>query len=72
MEVVDAGGNALGRIEEVLDTGANDVYIVRSAEGELLLPAIDSVVKDVDVAGRRMVVELIEGLERRPVRPPRG
>ena len=72
MEVVDVGGTALGRIEEVLDTGANDVYIVRSAEGELLLPAIDSVVKDVDVAGRRMVVELIEGLERRPLRPPRG
>ena len=69
MQVVDPAGRSLGCIEEVLDTGANDVYIVRSAEGELLLPAIDEVVKEIDVEGRRMVVELLEGLERRA--PPR-
>ena len=71
MEVVDQGGQPLGVIEEVLDTGANDVYIVRSAESELLIPAIDAVVKEMDVAGRRMVVELPEGLERRPVKKPK-
>ena len=70
MEVVDREGRSLGRVEEVLDTGANDVYLVRDREGELLIPAIDSVVKEVDVAGRRMVVELIEGLERRPHKGP--
>ncbi|MCH7718242.1 MAG: 16S rRNA processing protein RimM [Chloroflexi bacterium] len=71
MEVVDQGGQPLGVIEEVLDTGADDVYIVRSAESELLIPAIDAVVKEMDVAGRRMVVELPEGLERRPVKKPK-
>ena len=71
MEVVDADGQPLGRIEEVLDTGADDVYIVRNAEGELLIPAIDAVVKEMDVAGGRMVVELPEGLERRPVKQPK-
>lgn len=71
MEVVDRQGQPLGRIEEVLDTGANDVYLVQSPDGELLLPAIDAVVKEVDVAGRRMVVELMEGLERRPRKRPR-
>lgn len=71
MDVVDREDQSLGRIEEILDTGANDVYVVQSADGELLLPAIDAVVKEVDVAGRRMVVELIEGLERRPHKRPR-
>ena len=66
MEVVDGEGRSLGRIEEVLETGANDVYAVRNAEGELLVPAIDSVVKQVDLAGGRMVVEVPSGLERRP------
>jgi 16S rRNA processing protein RimM len=66
MEVVDAEGQSLGRIEEVLDTGANDVYAVRNSDGELLLPAIDTVVKQVDVTAGRMVVEVPTGLERRP------
>jgi 16S rRNA processing protein RimM len=70
LEVFDIAGARLGRVEEVLQTGANDVYIVRNDEGELLLPAIDTVVKSVDVAGGRMVVELLEGLERRPLKKP--
>jgi 16S rRNA processing protein RimM len=71
MDVVDRAGQPLGRIEDVLDTGANDVYVVRNAEGDLLLPATDAVVKEVDVAGRRMVVELMAGLERKPHPQPR-
>jgi len=65
MDVVDTGGRSLGRVAEVLDTGANDVYIVRGDEGELLIPAIDAVIKEVDVARGRMVVELLPGMERR-------
>lgn len=68
MEVVDGEGRPLGRVEEVIDTGANDVFVVRDDEGELLIPAIDAVVKDVDVRRRRMTVELIPGLERRPAK----
>lgn len=70
LAVFDTSGAALGRVEEVLQTGANDVYVVRNDEGELLVPAIDTVVKEVDVAGGRMVVELLEGLERRPLKKP--
>ena len=66
IEVVDGQGLSLGRIEEVLETGANDVYAVRNEEGELLLPAIDSVIREVDVPTGRMVVEVPSGLERRP------
>lgn len=66
--VFDRQGNALGRVVEVLETGANDVYVVQDEDGELLLPAIDSVVLEVDVPGRRMVVELLDGMERQPKR----
>lgn len=71
MEVVDREGRALGRVAEVLETGANDVYIVRDAEGDLLVPAIDSVVERVDVGTGRMVVDLPAGLERKPFPKPR-
>lgn len=63
LEVFDESGAPLGRIEEVLATGANDVYIVRGGErGEILVPATDEVVKQVDVAAGRMVIEEVPGL----------
>ncbi len=67
IEVVDGEGHALGRVEEILETGANDVYVVRTEDQELLVPAIDSVVREVDVAGGRMVIEVLPGMERRPI-----
>lgn len=69
--VFDRAGQALGRVVEVLETGANDVYVIHDDEGELLVPAIDSVVVEIDLAGRRMVIEPLEGMERRPLRAPR-
>jgi len=63
LRVEDEAGALLGRIEDVLSTGANDVYVVRGERGELLLPAIEDVVREVDVAGGRIVVALLPGLE---------
>jgi len=63
IKVFDSSGRPLGRVEEILPTGGNDVYVVRGPAGELLLPAIDDVIKDVDVAAGRMLVELLEGME---------
>ena len=71
INVVDANGTALGKVEEVLETGANDVYIVRDADSELLIPAIDSVIMEIDTEAHRMIVELIPGLERRVLKPKR-
>ena len=71
MDVVDGEGAPLGRVSEVLDTGANDVYIVRNDEGDLLIPAIDAVVREIDHEAGHMVVELLEGLERRPHTRPK-
>jgi 16S rRNA processing protein RimM len=59
-------GDLLGRIEEIIPTGANDVYVVRSREGagkrEVLIPAIASVILEVDLDQGRMRVELPDGL----------
>ncbi len=72
IDVVDESGASLGTVAEVLETGADDVYIVRDEESELLIPAIDSVVKEIDTGAKRMVVELIPGLERRALKRPSG
>ena len=63
LQVVDLQGEPLGAIADIFPTGSNDVYVVRGPRGELLLPAIDDVIKEIDLAGRRIVVEVIEGLE---------
>jgi len=63
LSVVSDEGEALGTLTQVLETGANDVYIVRSERyGEVLLPAIREVVLDVDLANKRMQVHLLPGL----------
>lgn len=56
-------GETLGVLNEILETGANDVYIVKKeAGGEVLLPAIPDVVLDTDMTLRVMKVHLLEGL----------
>jgi 16S rRNA processing protein RimM len=63
LDVVDDNGNPLGKLVEILETGANDVYVVRDDSGkEILLPAIPSVILNVDMAQRSMKVHLLEGL----------
>src|SRR5215204_5588771 len=62
-EVIDEHGNPLGKLVEVLETGANDVYVVRDEAGkELLLPAIPSVLLDLDAGRGLLKVHLLEGL----------
>ena len=61
--VIDESGNELGELVEIIETGANDVYVVRNESGkEILLPAIPSVVLETDPARRLMRVHLLEGL----------
>ncbi len=52
----------LGEVTEVIETGANDVYVVSGPRGEILLPAIDDCVKEIDLEANRMTVELLDGL----------
>ena len=62
MRVRTDEGEDLGELQEILETGSNDVYIVRGAGGELLIPATVQVVREVDVAGGTMTVHLPDGL----------
>ncbi len=63
LRVEDPSGQELGTVTQVLRTGSNDVYAVRTPEGkELLIPALKRVVKEIDISGGRMVVELMEEL----------
>ena len=62
IEVYTTTGEFLGRIESIIETGSNDVYVVKSNENEVLIPALESVVLDIDLAHKRMRVDLPEGL----------
>lgn len=63
VSVFEEDDTPLGTIKDVIETGANDVYVV-SIEGEndLLLPAIKQCIKSVDIENKRMVVHVLEGL----------
>jgi len=61
--VEDESKKSLGLLTEILQTGANDVYVVTDPEGrELLLPAIAEVILDVDMAHKKIMVHLLPGL----------
>lgn len=63
LKVVDENDSPLGELSEILETGANDVYIVRDDSGrEILLPNIPSVILELDVGARLLRVHLLEGL----------
>lgn len=63
LKVISDEGEELGHLVQILETGANDVYIVRPLAGpELLLPAIDEVILQVDLEQSRMMVHLLPGL----------
>lgn len=51
-----------GEITDVIQTGSNDVYVVKNHNKEILIPALKTVVKEIDINNGRMVVELPEGL----------
>lgn len=55
-------GEELGQIKDVLTTGANDVYVIDTKEGELLVPAIHDCVQEVDLEAGVMMLHLLPGL----------
>ncbi len=62
-KVITEEGSELGKLTEVMATGANDVYIVTTKEGkEILLPSIKECILDVDVAGKVIKVHVLPGL----------
>jgi len=62
LKVVTTEGETLGRITDIMATASNDVYIVEGKRGEILIPAIEDVVKSIDLKKGKIVIEVIEGL----------
>ena len=60
--VFDVDGNCLGEVSDVMHTGSNDVYVVKNEKKEILVPALKSIILDVDMEKRTMLVDLPEGL----------
>jgi 16S rRNA processing protein RimM len=61
-EVFLTDGRRIGIVEDIIPTGANDVFVVRDEGKEVLVPVIEDVVKEIDVASRRVVIEEVPGL----------
>jgi 16S rRNA processing protein RimM len=72
LRVEDTTGAELGKLFEVISTGATDVYVIRGPRGELLLPALDDVVTDIDLKKGRIQVEVPEGLDFQKPSPAPG
>ena len=63
MDVFTEDGELFGALKDVMETGANDVYIIEMSDGkEVLVPAIKQCILDVDIENRKMVIHLMEGL----------
>lgn len=62
MTVVDSNDERLGALGAIIETGSNDVYVVKQGDREILVPALASVVLSVDIKNKIMRVDLPEGL----------
>ena len=63
LEVQDAAtGEVLGQIDDVLTLPANNVYVVRGGERELMIPAVPQFIAETDIQGGRIRVNMMEGL----------
>ena len=63
LDVYTEEGELLGKLEDIFNTGSNDIYVVKDELGkQILLPAISDVIKQIDMENRKMIVHLISGL----------
>ncbi|MBR5578237.1 MAG: ribosome maturation factor RimM [Lachnospiraceae bacterium] len=62
-KVWEDNGSYLGELQDVMETGANDVYVIlQENEKEILLPAIKECILEIDIEEKKMVVHVMEGL----------
>ena len=63
IEVVTEDDKPFGTLKDVMETGANDVYVIDTDEhGEVLVPAIRECILDVDIENQKMKIHLMDGL----------
>ncbi|MGM8214447.1 ribosome maturation factor RimM [Bacillaceae bacterium W0354] len=62
-DVISSTGHPIGKVKEILSPGANDVWVVqRDGKKDALIPYIDSIVKQIDIEKREIVIDVMEGL----------
>ena len=61
-DVVTAQGEALGQLVDVLPSGGHDIFVVKNGGREILIPALRTVVQQIDLTNRRLEVTLPNGL----------
>ena len=63
LEVYNVQNELLGKVYDIFPTGSNDVYVVKDDKGkQILIPALKTVIKDIDFEKKKIIVELPEGL----------
>jgi 16S rRNA processing protein RimM len=62
LRVIEVGGKELGILQQVIETGANNVFVVAGARGEILIPDTAEVVQDIDFDKGVMFIQLLPGL----------
>ena len=62
LSVITADGALAGTVEDIFETGSNDVYVVRNIHGEFLIPAIKDVIREIDLQQGTIVINNIMGL----------
>lgn len=61
-DVFNLDGELLGKVYDVIQTGSNDVFVVKTEDKEILIPALKTIFKEIDIIKGRIVVKLPEGL----------
>lgn len=63
LEVYTDEQTLLGTLEDIFNTGSNDIYVVKDKQGkQILLPAIQDVIKQIDIENQKIIVHLLPGL----------
>ncbi len=62
LDVYLENGSRLGKLDHILETGSNDVYVVKQDGKEFLIPALASIVTEINLKENRMIIRPIQGL----------
>ena len=63
LDVYTDDGKLLGKVDDIYNTGSNDIYVVKDELGkQILLPGIEEVLKQVDLENKKIIVHIINGL----------
>lgn len=63
LEVYTEKNDSLGKVEDIFNTGSNDIYVVKDEQGkQILLPAIKDVIKQIDLDNHKIIVHILPGL----------